>query len=146
MTSTARRLVLLIAMTMGVSLAMAPAVAAHGTSSLPTRIDLPAGFMPEGIESWGEWLYAGSLADGSIYRANARTGEGQILVPGEAGKVAVGLHIDVADSGSRVVPPVRSGSTTPGTATCCRPIRSRPARSSSTIWTSAGTGSSSPTR
>lgn len=94
MTSTARRLVLLIAMTMGLSLAIAPAVAAHDTSALPTRIELPAGFSPEGIESWGKWLYAGSLADGSIYRANARTGEGQILVPGQAGKVAVGLHID----------------------------------------------------
>jgi hypothetical protein len=94
MTSTARRLVLLIAMMMGVSLAIAPAVAAHDTSSLPLRIDLPAGFRPEGIESWGKWLYAGSLADGAIYRANAKTGEGQILVPGEAGKVAVGLHID----------------------------------------------------
>ena len=53
MTSTARRLVLLIAMTMGASLAIAPAVAAHDTSDLPTRIDLPAGFMPEGIESCG---------------------------------------------------------------------------------------------
>ena len=94
MTSTARRLVLLIAMTMGLSLAIAPAVAAHDTSDLPTRIELPAGFMPEGIESWGKWLYAGSLANGSIYRANAKTGEGQILVPGETGKVAVGLHID----------------------------------------------------
>jgi hypothetical protein len=94
MTSTARRLVLLIAMTMGLSLAIAPAVAAHDTSDLPTRIELPAGFMPEGIESWGKWLYAGSLANGSIYRANAKTGVGQILVPGETGKVAVGLHID----------------------------------------------------
>lgn len=94
MTSTARRLGLIIAMAMGLSLAIAPAVAAHDTSALPTRIELPAGFSPEGIESWGKWLYAGSLADGSIYRANARTGEGQILVPGEAGKVAVGLHID----------------------------------------------------
>ena len=94
MTSTARRLVLLIAMTMGLSLAIAPAVAAHSTSALPTRIDLPAGFMPEGIESTGEWLYAGSLANGAIYRANAKTGQGQILVPGVAGKIAVGLHFD----------------------------------------------------
>jgi sugar lactone lactonase YvrE len=94
MTSTARRLVLLIAMMMGVSLAIAPAVAAHDTSSLPLRIDLPAGFRPEGIESWGKWLYAGSLADGAIWRANAKTGEGRVLVPGETGKVAVGLHLD----------------------------------------------------
>jgi sugar lactone lactonase YvrE len=80
---------------MGLSLALAPAVSAHSrTSDLPTRIDLPRGFMPEGIESWGKWLYAGSLADGSIFRVNAKTGEGEIIVPGEAGKVAVGLHVD----------------------------------------------------
>jgi hypothetical protein len=85
---------MLIALAMGLSLALAPAATAHDTSDLPTRIDLPAGFRPEGIESWGKWLYAGSLADGSIYRANAKTGAGEILVPGQTGKVAVGLHID----------------------------------------------------
>jgi hypothetical protein len=94
MTSTVRRIAMLIAVAMGLSLALAPAAAAHDTSDLPTRIDLPAGFRPEGIESWGTWLYAGSLADGSIYRADAKSGDGEILVPGEAGKVAVGLHID----------------------------------------------------
>ena len=96
MTSTPRRLAMLIALAMGLSLAPAPAVAAHDNdvSDLPARIDLPDGWQPEGIESWGKWLFAGSLANGAIYRADARTGEGQILVPGEAGKVAVGLHVD----------------------------------------------------
>lgn len=60
----------------------------------PVTIDLPNGFQPEGIESHGHWLYAGSLANGAIYRADALTGEGQLLVPGVAGRVAVGLHID----------------------------------------------------
>jgi hypothetical protein len=94
MTSTPRRFAMLVSLVMGLSLVLAPAVSAHSTRDLPTRIDLPAGFRPEGIESWGKWLYAGSLADGSIYRANAKTGDGQILVPGELGKVAVGLHLD----------------------------------------------------
>ena len=97
MTSTLRRLAMLIALAMGLSLALAPAVAAHDghdTDDLPARIDLPDGWQPEGIESWGKWLYAGSLANGAIWRANARTGEGRILVPGQTGKVAVGLHID----------------------------------------------------
>ncbi len=97
MTSTLRRLAMLVALAMGLSLALAPAVAAHDghdTDDLPARIDLPDGWQPEGIESWGKWLYAGSLANGAIWRANARTGEGQILVPGQTGKVAVGLHID----------------------------------------------------
>jgi sugar lactone lactonase YvrE len=97
MTSTPRRMAMLIALAMGLSLALAPAVAAHDSdhvSDLPARIDLPDGWRPEGIESHGKWLFAGSLANGAIWRANAKTGEGKILVPGETGKVAVGLHID----------------------------------------------------
>jgi hypothetical protein len=87
---------MLIALVMGLSVAMAPAVSAHddGNADLPARIDLPAGFQPEGIESFGPFLFAGSLTDGAIWRGSAVTGEGQILVPGEAGRVATGLHID----------------------------------------------------
>ena len=68
MTSTVRRLALLLAFAMGLSLVVAPAVAAHDSSSaaLPTRIDLPSGWQPEGITSWGKWLFAGSLKDGAI--------------------------------------------------------------------------------
>jgi sugar lactone lactonase YvrE len=64
--------------------------------SFPATIPLPDGFQPEGIESGrGHELFAGSLADGAIYRANARTGTGEILVPGAAGRVAVGLDFDL---------------------------------------------------
>ena len=41
-------------------------------------------------------FYVGSLRDGRIWTGNALTGEEHILVPGEAGKVAVGLHLDDA--------------------------------------------------
>jgi hypothetical protein len=96
MTSTPRRLAMLIALVMGLSVALAPVVSAHDDDieDLPTRIDLPSGFQPEGIESSGSFLFAGSLTDGAIWRGSAVTGEGQILVPGEAGRVATGLHID----------------------------------------------------
>ena len=96
MASTVRRLAVLVALAMGLSLAVVPAVAAHDghPSDLPTRIDLPNGWRPEGIESWGKWLYAGSLQDGAIWRANAKNGKGRVLVPGETGKVATGLHLD----------------------------------------------------
>jgi sugar lactone lactonase YvrE len=89
--ATSLGLIVVLALSVGV----AP-VAAHGkgTDNLPERIDLPDGFQPEGIESRGSWLYAGSLANGAIWRANARTGEGDYLVDGVAGNVAVGLHID----------------------------------------------------
>lgn len=97
MTTTPRRLTMLISLLFGLSVALAPAVAAHDDDhdrDLPARIDLPDGWQPEGIESWGKWLYAGSLANGAIWRANAKTGKGRILVPGQTGRVAVGLHLD----------------------------------------------------
>jgi hypothetical protein len=95
MTSTPRRLAMLVALLMGLSLSVAPAVAAKDKfADLPTRIDLPPGFQPEGIESFGPWLFAGGLQDGAIWRGSAVTGEGAILVPGEAGRMATGLHLD----------------------------------------------------
>ncbi len=62
--------------------------------ALPKHIDLPDGFQPEGIVSWGPWLFAGSVANGAIWRGNALTGKGHILVPGVTGSAAAGLHID----------------------------------------------------
>ena len=37
-----------------------------GTREGSTRIELPDGFQPEGIESRGRWLFTGSLVDGAI--------------------------------------------------------------------------------
>ncbi|MEA2610191.1 MAG: hypothetical protein QOJ75_2434 [Chloroflexota bacterium] len=74
------------------TLAIAPVA---GTTSLPTRIDLPNGFQPEGITSgFHGRLYVGSLADGAIWRGSARTGQGRILVAGVTGQAAAGIHID----------------------------------------------------
>jgi sugar lactone lactonase YvrE len=93
--SRSSRLRRLTASMLGVVLLLgAIAVPASAARPLPTRIDLPDGFQPEGIESWGRYLYAGSLADGSIWRADARTGELEPLVPATTGAVSVGLHID----------------------------------------------------
>jgi len=63
--------------------------------TFPELIPLPDGFQPEGIVAGrGATLYAGSLADGSIYQVNVRTGEGELLVQGQSGQVAVGLSFD----------------------------------------------------
>lgn len=73
--------------------AVAPAAAQE--DYLPEVISLPDGFQPEGIAiSWRGAFYAGSLANGAIYRGNLVTGEGDILVEGEEGRVAVGLAYD----------------------------------------------------
>ena len=83
-----RRLVLLLGLVMALSLVIAPAASAHGKkhhpAPLPTRIDLPDGFQPEGITS--------GLS--SRWKGSAKTGTGSILVPGVAGQAALGLHVD----------------------------------------------------
>ena len=61
----------------------------------PEVIPLPNGWQPEGIAVGdGHAFYAGSLADGAIYSGDLRTGEGEVLLPGEEGRVAVGLAFD----------------------------------------------------
>lgn len=79
----------------------APAATAEnagGTAqSFPSTIALPDGFQPEGIAiGQGPVAYFGSLADGSIYRANLVTGTGLTLSKG-SGASSVGLEIDNRD-------------------------------------------------
>jgi sugar lactone lactonase YvrE len=76
----------------------APAATNHvpaATNRLfPTTIALPDGFAPEGIAIGAlPFAYFGSLADGSIYRANLVTGQGRIISEGP-GTQSVGLKID----------------------------------------------------
>jgi hypothetical protein len=61
----------------------------------PDVIALPNGWLPEGVViGHGPVIYSGSRTNGAIYAADLRTGEGAILVPGQAGRVAVGLSFD----------------------------------------------------
>lgn len=74
----------------GGAVATAPAQA----TVLPKVISLPNGFAPEGIATGpGATFYAGSLADGSIYRGSLLTGRGSILVPGTTGGAVNGLEV-----------------------------------------------------
>jgi streptogramin lyase len=58
-------------------------------------LPLPGGWQPEGIAAGrGPVLYVGSLATGSIYALNPRSGEGHVLYPGAPGEIAVGLEFD----------------------------------------------------
>jgi sugar lactone lactonase YvrE len=65
----------------------------------PDTIDLPVGFLPEGITIGpGGIAYFGSRATGDIYAANLRTGAGSIITGDEdedQGLPAVGLKIDI---------------------------------------------------
>ena len=84
-----RLVILAVALLMSLS-----PVAASAHQDLPDRIDLPDGWQPEGITTDGRSLFAGSLADGAILRADPRTGSTEIIAEGEPGRVAVGVDYD----------------------------------------------------
>ena len=81
-------------MVVALALAAAPAGVSEATA-FPSIINLPNGFQPEGIAvGRGHQFYAGSLADGSIYGGDLRTGVGAILVLPVPGRQIVGLFVD----------------------------------------------------
>lgn len=74
---------------------MVTAPAGAQRQAFPDRIELPTGFFPEGIAvGTGDDVYTGSLVDGAIWKGSLRSGEGEILVPGVPGTVAVGMSFD----------------------------------------------------
>lgn len=90
-----RTLALALSAAIAVAPALATAAAAATTPAGPQTIALPAGSQPEGITSGpGATFFAGARTDGAIYRGDLRTGQGAILVPGETGRVAVGMEYD----------------------------------------------------
>jgi sugar lactone lactonase YvrE len=60
----------------------------------PDRIDLPTGWQPEGVTTDGKHVFSGSLATGSILRADPRTGATEVLPDSATGKPAVGIDYD----------------------------------------------------
>jgi hypothetical protein len=82
---------------LGLGLSAAIAGTALGAAPFPDRIELPVGWQPEGITSRGTTAWVGSLANGAIWEASLRTGEGRVLVPGEAGQMAVGIDYEAAN-------------------------------------------------
>jgi hypothetical protein len=76
-------------------LVLAPPVGASPTGQgdkFPARIDLPNGSFPEGIESGpGTSFFVGSLADGTIWRGDLRTGSVAVLAAGAAGRASAGI-------------------------------------------------------
>jgi len=86
------RMLLLLGLLLTVAL---PGVAVAQAPVFPEVIQLPVGYAPEGIAvGRGTSFYAGSLADGSVYGGDLRTGEGAIVVPPQAGRISVGMKVD----------------------------------------------------
>ena len=70
----------------------------HGVSDrldLPDRLELPAGWQPEGIAAGRRFdLYVGSIPTGAVLRVNALTGATRTVVPAREGRAAIGLKYD----------------------------------------------------
>ncbi len=72
-----------------------PELVAGSARAFPDVIALPDGFWPEGITfGRGSTFYVTSLATGAIFRGDARTGEGDLLVPAQPQREVVGLKHD----------------------------------------------------
>ena len=84
---------LLVLLVLGTILVV-PATA--GASTFPDTIRLPDGWQPEGIASGrGTSLYVGSIPTGAVWKGDARTGEGDVLVPPRPGeRNAIGIKVD----------------------------------------------------
>ena len=88
-------MLVLVGLIAALVLAAAPASVSEAKGAFPSIINLPNGWRPEGIAiGRGTNFYAGSLANGAIYRGDLRTGEGDILVPGVTGRAIAGLYVD----------------------------------------------------
>jgi sugar lactone lactonase YvrE len=90
LTSVRRMLVLLVV----AAIATLPATA--GAATFPDLIRLPDGWQPEGIAAGrGTSLYVGSIPTGAVWKGDARTGQGDVLVPGQPGvRSAIGIKVD----------------------------------------------------
>jgi sugar lactone lactonase YvrE len=66
-----------------------------GAAAFPDTIRLPDGWQPEGIASGrGTSLYVGSIPTGAVWKGDARTGRGDVLVAGQTGRSAIGIKVD----------------------------------------------------
>ena len=80
---------------LAVLLLQALPAAAAPPDTYPSPIPLPDGFRPEGIAvGRGNAFFVGSIPTGAIYRGDLRTGQGEILVPAQEGRAAIGLSVD----------------------------------------------------
>ncbi|MFI9550092.1 superoxide dismutase [Nonomuraea endophytica] len=88
------RLLCAIVTTLGLAVATGGPAGATSDRRYPESISLPNGFRPEGIAiGSGPFAFLGSLANGSIYRADLRTGLGAIISEGP-GTPSVGVKLD----------------------------------------------------
>jgi hypothetical protein len=81
-----RPLIAILAITVALLMSAGPVSAAQ---PFPPKIDLPSGWMPEGITAGrGNTVFVGSLAGGGVWKGDVRSGQGSQLVPTWGGAAA----------------------------------------------------------
>jgi len=71
------------------------ATPASGARDWPEVIPLPTGFQPEGIDiAGGHKFYVGSIPTGAVYKGDLRTGRGDLVVPAQQGRAAIGIDVE----------------------------------------------------
>jgi hypothetical protein len=86
-----RSLTILVAVAMALGIVASPVSAA---SRFPSRIDLPPGWMPEGITAGrGNTIFVGSLAGLGVWKGDVRTGQGAPFIAPWGGP-AVGVEYE----------------------------------------------------
>jgi sugar lactone lactonase YvrE len=84
----------IVGIALATALAVALGAAAAPAGPPPDRIELPDGFLPEGIAIGpGPTAWFGSRADGDIYEVDLLTGEGEVIAEGP-GTPSIGLKSD----------------------------------------------------
>jgi hypothetical protein len=87
--------VLVIAVLLALLAVVAIPASAKNDQTFPPVFNVPDGWQPEGIAvGRGSSFFVGSLLDGAIYGGDLRTGKGEIVVPPQQGRIAVGLDVD----------------------------------------------------
>jgi sugar lactone lactonase YvrE len=77
-----------------VALVSLAVVATAVAQSLPSRLNLPNGWQPEGIAAGaGNALFVGSIPTGAVIRFDARTSGTRVIVAGRDGRAATGLKV-----------------------------------------------------
>lgn len=91
-----RRTLVLTALSVAGAMMAVPAAAG---AAFPDTLSLPSGSYPEGIAvGHGHEVFVSSLRDGALYRADLRTGEGEVITEGQSGRITAGLfHDDRSD-------------------------------------------------
>lgn len=90
-----QKLIRILATVFALALLVTVTIPAAAQQVFPPVIPLPNGFQPEGIAvGYGPAFYVGSIPTGAIYRGDLRTGDGDVLVPPQAGRAAIGLDFD----------------------------------------------------